>query len=218
MVSDINKQYWYIKEYDLTDSNNYMKENNMGNPEVANVLARESQSDQVNNMDSNGDCDCNEVCEACQPVEGAYYDDKVGGVVCVDDCVHEFNLKFEFYERMGIRQRIEHSFRMIKEESKEVVDALKEHAHTGGLVTKAALIKELCDLEYVMSQAILLLELDDYMCEAFKEVHRSNMSKVDDNGEPIFDKKGKLLKGSNYSPADIVSVIKKVDEFYAEVK
>ncbi|MDO4728451.1 MAG: nucleoside triphosphate pyrophosphohydrolase family protein [Bacteroidota bacterium] len=33
---------------------------------------------------------------------------------------------------------------------------------------------------------------------AFEEVHRSNMSKLDENGKPIFREDGKIIKGPNY--------------------
>jgi hypothetical protein len=36
--------------------------------------------------------------------------------------------------------------------------------------------------------------------EAFKRVHESNMSKVDNNGKPIFNASGKVMKGPNYKP------------------
>ena len=34
--------------------------------------------------------------------------------------------------------------------------------------------------------------------EAYKRVHRSNMSKLDENGKPIYREDGKVLKGPNY--------------------
>lgn len=36
--------------------------------------------------------------------------------------------------------------------------------------------------------------------QAFVRVHESNMSKLDDNGNPIVRKDGKILKGPNYKP------------------
>lgn len=45
--------------------------------------------------------------------------------------------------------------------------------------------------------------------EVFDEVNRSNMSKLDENGKPIYREDGKVLKGPNYSEADILSIIKK---------
>lgn len=37
----------------------------------------------------------------------------------------------------------------------------------------------------------------------FEEVHRSNMSKLGDDGKPVYREDGKILKGPNYSPADM---------------
>ncbi|EEX75289.1 hypothetical protein [Leptotrichia hofstadii] len=40
-------------------------------------------------------------------------------------------------------------------------------------------------------------KFDKIFCDAFEEVHRSNMSKLE-NGKAIFRKDGKILKGKNY--------------------
>jgi len=45
--------------------------------------------------------------------------------------------------------------------------------------------------------------------DVFNEIHRSNMSKLDDNGKPIYREDGKVLKGKNYSPPDISKIINK---------
>lgn len=51
------------------------------------------------------------------------------------------------------------------------------------------------------------LGLEKHIHTIFNEVHRSNMSKLDDNGNPIFREDGKILKSANYSPANIQSVV-----------
>jgi predicted HAD superfamily Cof-like phosphohydrolase len=43
--------------------------------------------------------------------------------------------------------------------------------------------------------------------KVFNEVHRSNMTKLDDNGKPIFREDGKIMKSSNYEPPDIKKVL-----------
>lgn len=48
----------------------------------------------------------------------------------------------------------------------------------------------------------------------FKEVHRSNMSKLGEDGKPIYREDGKVLKGPNYSKPNLEAVL---DEFYKEV-
>lgn len=42
---------------------------------------------------------------------------------------------------------------------------------------------------------------------AFEEVHRSNMSKLDDDGKPIRREDGKILKGPNYAPPSMQKVV-----------
>ena len=43
--------------------------------------------------------------------------------------------------------------------------------------------------------------------ECFKEVQRSNMSKLDENGKPIFNTQGKVMKGPNYFKPDLKKII-----------
>jgi predicted HAD superfamily Cof-like phosphohydrolase len=63
---------------------------------------------------------------------------------------------------------------------------------------KAELLKELCDLNYVLSGTAVVLGLD--LEEAFCRVHDSNMSKLGPDGKPIYRDDGKVLKGQNYKP------------------
>lgn len=45
--------------------------------------------------------------------------------------------------------------------------------------------------------------------EVFKEIHNSNMSKLDENGKPIRREDGKILKGVNYFKPDIKKILEK---------
>jgi len=45
-----------------------------------------------------------------------------------------------------------------------------------------------------------------------KEIHRSNMSKLDSNGQPIKRSDGKILKSERYSPPDIAAILKVASE------
>lgn len=51
------------------------------------------------------------------------------------------------------------------------------------------------ELKYLSS---ISKEFRDVFIEAFMEVHRSNMSKLDENGLPIYREDGKIMKGKNY--------------------
>lgn len=61
--------------------------------------------------------------------------------------------------------------------------------------------KEICDCLVVLYGYAHCLGID--IDKAFAEVHRSNMSKLGPNGEVIKRADGKILKGPNYSPADM---------------
>ena len=45
--------------------------------------------------------------------------------------------------------------------------------------------------------------------EVFNEVHASNMSKLDENGKPIYREDGKVLKGPNYFKPNIVEILER---------
>ena len=45
--------------------------------------------------------------------------------------------------------------------------------------------------------------------EVFDEIHRSNMSKLDENGNPIYREDGKVVKGLNYFKPDIEKIFTK---------
>jgi len=42
--------------------------------------------------------------------------------------------------------------------------------------------------------------------EAYKRVHESNLSKLGEDGKPIYREDGKVLKGPNYKPADLTDL------------
>ena len=59
-------------------------------------------------------------------------------------------------------------------------------------------LKELADLVYVCYQYAASQEWD--LDEALHRVHDSNMSKLGNDGKPIYRPDGKVLKGPNYKP------------------
>jgi len=65
----------------------------------------------------------------------------------------------------------------------------------------------LTDMLYVVFGTIITHGLQDIAVELFDEVHRSNMSKLDENGRPIHRVDGKVLKSSRYSPPDLGSIV-----------
>ena len=77
---------------------------------------------------------------------------------------------------------------LISEEMEEVVEA-------GSMEN---LTKELADLLYVTIGMAVTFGLP--LVEVFERVHQSNMSKLGEDGKPIYREDGKVLKGPNYQP------------------
>ena len=62
-------------------------------------------------------------------------------------------------------------------------------------------LKELADLVYVCYQ--YAENMGWFLDEALDRVHKSNLSKLDEDGKPIYRDDGKVLKGPNYKPPDL---------------
>ena len=93
---------------------------------------------------------------------------------------------------------------LITEEFKEFLEA------EGMLFRKnnffrAECLKELADLVYVCYQYAANMDWD--LDEALHRVHESNMSKLDEDGKPIYRDDGKVLKGPNYAPPNLDDLV-----------
>ena len=88
---------------------------------------------------------------------------------------------------------------LIGEEVDEVLqETLWEDAYGNPKIDRAELTKELADLLYVTYGMAVTIGLP--IDEVFERVHRSNMSKLGDDGKPLYRDDGKVLKGPNYQP------------------
>ena len=70
----------------------------------------------------------------------------------------------------------------------------------------------LTDMLYVLLGTFITHGLQDIAEELFAEVHRSNMSKLDEQGKPIFREDGKVLKSDQFSGPDLRSIIAKIGQ------
>ncbi len=88
----------------------------------------------------------------------------------------------------------------------EELDELKEALSNDDMVKT---LDALIDLQYVLDGAFLSFGLQEVKQEAFDEVHRSNMSKLGEDGNPIRrESDGKVMKGPNYFKPDLAQFIK----------
>ena len=83
---------------------------------------------------------------------------------------------------------------LIKEELSELTDAINDK----DLLEVA---DALTDILYVTYGAGHAFGIDLDKC--FDEVQNSNMSKLDENGKPIYNEDGKVMKGPNYFKPDL---------------
>lgn len=91
-------------------------------------------------------------------------------------------------------------YTLMREENEEYLEA----ANNADLVEVA---DALGDQLYILLGTILRHGLQDKIGEVFDEIQRSNMSKLDENGQPIFREDGKVLKSSLYFRPDIKKVL-----------
>ncbi len=88
---------------------------------------------------------------------------------------------------------------LIKEELNELIDAMNKK----DLVEVADALTDILYVTYGAGHAFGI-NLD----KCFEEVQNSNMSKLDDNGKPIYNNNGKVMKGPNYFKPDLSKYIK----------
>ena len=99
--------------------------------------------------------------------------------------------------------------RLIDEESQEFIEAAGEcFADPENIDRRTELLKELSDLVFVCYQFAAAFGLD--LDKAMSLVFESNMSKLDEQGKPIYRPDGKVLKGPNYLPPDLMSCVPSV--------
>ncbi|CAH8281644.1 phosphoribosyl-ATP pyrophosphohydrolase [Mariniflexile fucanivorans] len=93
-------------------------------------------------------------------------------------------------------------FNLMKEENEEYLEA----ANNNDLVEVA---DALGDMLYILCGTIIEHGMQYKIEEVFNEIQRSNMSKLDENGQPIYREDGKVLKGPNYFKPNIQSILDK---------
>ncbi|MCG1036032.1 nucleoside triphosphate pyrophosphohydrolase family protein [Polaribacter sargassicola] len=91
-------------------------------------------------------------------------------------------------------------FDLMKEENEEYLEA----ANNNDLVEVA---DALGDMLYILCGTIIEHGMQDKIEEVFNEIQRSNMSKLGENGKPIYREDGKVLKGPNYFKPNIKAIL-----------
>lgn len=135
---------------------------------------------------------------------------EIGGM---EDSVREFMEAFgqPLDEKIPTLSTVRLASKLIREEAEEVqaeFDNILASLSDGEEVSdhqKALLLKELCDLIYVVCWAANSQGMD--LDSAFDEVHSSNMSKLGEDGKPIYREDGKVMKSDGYVPANVLPFV-----------
>lgn len=141
----------------------------------------------------------------------------------------------EFMDAFGAMEHPELAMKLVVEESKEVVEAfshlMKEVAdatyvqlgyinaleRNPGHESRAIYERLSAEDKNAVSKAHDIIAMvtsgglsDDLQAALFKAVHESNMSKLGENGKPIYREDGKVLKGPNYQPPNVEALVSRM--------
>lgn len=105
-------------------------------------------------------------------------------------------MRFLHKERALLRHKL------IQEEVGELLEA--SMSSQGTLVDVADAIT---DCFYILIGTALEYGIADKLPALFDEVHESNMSKLDENGKPIYREDGKVMKSTRYKKPNLKSIV-----------
>ncbi|WP_432670074.1 hypothetical protein [Flavobacterium sp. SM2513] len=91
-------------------------------------------------------------------------------------------------------------YNLMKEENEEYLQAVQDNDLT-------EIADALGDMLYILCGTIIEHGLQDKIEAVFEEIQRSNMSKLDENGQPLYREDGKVIKGSNYSKPNFEKIL-----------
>lgn len=92
-------------------------------------------------------------------------------------------------------------FNLMKEENEEYLEAVQNNDLT-------EIADALGDMLYILCGTIIEHGLQYKIEEVFDEIQRSNMSKLGEDGKPIYREDGKVMKGPNYFKPNFEEILK----------
>ena len=92
-------------------------------------------------------------------------------------------------------------YNLMKEENEEYLEAVQNN-------DIVEIADALGDMLYILCGTILEHGLQHKIEEVFDEIQRSNMSKLGEDGKPIYREDGKVMKGPNYFKPNFEEILK----------
>ena len=121
----------------------------------------------------------------------------------ISEQAKEFRTKYNLRNSQN-REKRTYQKTLVIEEFKEFLEA-DDQLYRDNPTVIAEALKELADLVYVCYQ--YAENMNWFLDEALHRVHESNMSKLGEDGKPIYREDGKVLKGPNYKPPNLTDLI-----------
>ena len=121
----------------------------------------------------------------------------------ISEQAKEFRTKYNL-KSSQTKDKRSYQKNLIVEEFKEFLEAEGMLFRKNATIESEAL-KELADLVYVCYQ--YAENMNWFLDEALDRVHASNMSKLGEDGLPVYREDGKVLKGPNYQPPTLTDLI-----------
>jgi len=121
------------------------------------------------------------------------------------DAVKEFHTAFKIGHSetpiadLGLAKKVLR-YNLMKEENEEYLEAVQNN----DLIEIA---DALGDMMYILCGTIIEHGLQSKIEAIFDEIQRSNMSKLGDDGQPIYREDGKVMKGPNYFKPDFSKLL-----------
>lgn len=92
-------------------------------------------------------------------------------------------------------------YNLMKEENEEYLEAVQNN-------DIVEIADALGDMLYILCGTIIEHGLQDKIEAVFNEIQRSNMSKLGEDGKPIYREDGKVMKGPNYFKPNFEEILK----------
>ncbi|MDG1052697.1 MAG: nucleoside triphosphate pyrophosphohydrolase family protein [Flavobacteriaceae bacterium] len=122
-------------------------------------------------------------------------------IECVKKFHEVYKLNYKLIPTAKLNdEKIKLRFNLMAEENQEYLEA----ANNNDLVEVA---DALGDMLYILCGTIIEHGMQDKIEEVFDEIQRSNMSKLGNDGNPIYREDGKVMKGPNYFKPNISKII-----------
>ena len=127
-------------------------------------------------------------------------------IKAVTEFHNAFGLSVELKPKADLPSPItELRYNLMKEENEEYLEAVKSN-------DLIEIGDALGDMLYILCGTIISHGFQDKIEALFDEIQRSNMSKLGEDGKPIYREDGKVLKGPNYFKPNIEKILKKPNQ------